>query len=253
MSADEIRSLLKAVQSSQTTVEEALARLRLADTEDLGFARLDHQRYRRQGLAEVVYAEGKLPEETASIVKRLWQQDSPVVIASRVDQETSTAIQLEVPEAVYHPRCQLVIAQKPKAQGPETLGEIVVVAAGTSDLAVAEEAFFVAEALGNPSRLIVDVGVAGIHRLFEVWPSIASARVLIVVAGMEGALASVVGGLANGPVLAVPSPVGYGAAQGGLTALQAMLSSCALGVGVFNIGNGIGAAVLATKINQPKR
>lgn len=249
MSQPDIRALLDAVRQGQLSVDEGVAALKTLETEDLGFARLDHQRQIRQGLTEVVYAEGKLPEETATIVKRLWHRPSPLVIASRVDDETARAIEKDVPEAVYHPRSRLSIV---KREDPNSvaLGKIAVVAAGTSDLPVAEESFLVAKALGNQTELIVDVGVAGIHRLFEVWDRVESARVIIVVAGMEGALASVIGGLADCPVLAVPSPVGYGAAFGGMTALLAMLSSCALGVGIFNIGNGIGAAVLASKINH---
>ncbi len=250
MSQLDLRSILEAVGQGRLNVDQALAALNQGHTEDLGFARLDLDRESRQGMAEVVYAEGKLPEETTAIVKRLWQQGSRVVIASRVDAKTADEIQREVPEAIYHRRARLSIAERRVDQAETVPGRIAVVAAGTSDLPVAEEAYWVAKALGNPTDLIVDVGVAGIHRLFEVWDQIGAAQVIIVVAGMEGALASVVGGLAKAPVLAVPSPVGYGAAFAGVTALLAMLSSCALGVGVLNIGNGIGAAVLASKINH---
>lgn len=243
-----IRTLLDAVQQGQISVDDALNHMKRLATEDLGFAQLDHHRGLRQGLAEVIYGEGKLPEETTTIFERLWLRETPAVIATRIDSATAAMVQERVPSAVYHARPRLLIAER--APDPGAVGHIAIVAAGTSDLAVAEEALYVARALGNHTEMIVDVGVAGIHRLFAAWPKIASARVIIAVAGMEGALASVVGGLAECPVLAVPSAVGYGAGQGGQTALMAMLSSCALGVGVFNIGNGIGAAVLASKINH---
>jgi NCAIR mutase (PurE)-related protein len=248
-------AILQAVQEGRMTVDqavEALVEPPSETTEDLGFARIDHARQVRQGLAEVVYAEGKLPQETATIVQHLWERPSPLVIATRVNQETADAIVERVPAADYHARARLIIAQRPDPS-MTPVGRIAVVAAGTSDLTVAEEAYWVSQALGNTTDLIVDVGVAGIHRLFEAWDRISLARVIIVVAGMEGALASVVGGLANCPVLAVPSPVGYGAALEGLTARMAMLSRCAPGVGVLNIGNGIGAAVLASRINHLAR
>ncbi len=243
-----VRSVLEALARGEIGVDQALTQLRRRlDTENLGFARIDHQRQLRQGVAEVVYGEGKLAEESIAIVSHLCSRGAPVVIATRVGPEVYTGVSREFPNAAYHPRPRLlVVEQEPSA----SVGNIVIAAAGTTDLPVAEEAYYVAQALGNHTQLIVDVGVAGIHRLLDQMGALTEANVVIVVAGMEGALASVVGGLVDRPVLAVPSPVGYGAAFEGVTALLAMLSSCALGVGVFNIGNGVGAAFLASKINH---
>lgn len=243
----DFRALLESVRAGRTSVDDALHALKRLDTETLGFSRIDHHRALRQGLAEVIYGEGKTADETRIIFERLWAREAPVVLATRVPPETAAPIAEAIPEARYHERARLLVATR---NPPPEKGHIVVAAAGTSDLPVAEEAFYAAEAMGNRVDLLVDVGVAGIHRLFEELDRLLTARVVIVVAGMEGALASVVGGLVDAPVLAVPAPVGYGAAFGGVTALLAMLSSCALGVGVLNIGNGIGAAALASKINQ---
>ena len=243
-----VRSVLEALARGEIDVDEGLIQLRRRlDTENLGFARIDHHRQLRQGLAEVVYGEGKLPEESIAIVTHLCSRGAPVVIATRVDPEVHAEVSREFPGAVYHPRARLLIVEQ---EPPADVGSIVIAVAGTTDLPVAEEAYYVARALGNRTQLLVDVGVAGVHRLLDQMDALTEARVIIVVAGMEGALASVVGGLVDRPVLAVPSPVGYGAAFGGVTALLAMLSSCALGVGVLNIGNGVGAAFLASKINH---
>ena len=242
------RQLLEAVQAGKVSVDEGLAQLKRLDTEDLGFARLDHHRALRQGLAEVIYGEGKSVEEVKAIAIKLFERGEGPVIATRVGPEVYHVLRERFPEAAYHERARLLVIAK-SAPRPRR-GRIVIAAAGTSDLPVAEEAYHVAEALGNRVEMVVDVGVAGIHRLFDQLDRLTQARVVIAVAGMEGALASVIGGLVDCPVLAVPSPVGYGAAFGGVAALLAMLSSCALGVGVLNIGNGIGAAVLASKINH---
>ncbi len=243
-----VRSVLEALARGAIDVDEGIIQLRRRlDTEDLGFARIDHHRQLRQGLAEVVYGEGKLPEESIAIVTHLCSRGAPVVIATRVGPEVHAEVIRQFPSAVYHARARLLIVEQ---EPPTSVGNLVIAAAGTTDLPVAEEAYYVARALGNHTRLLVDVGVAGLHRLLDQMDALTDARVIVVVAGMEGALASVVGGLVDCPVLAVPSPIGYGAAFGGVTALLAMLSSCALGVGVLNIGNGVGAAFLASKINH---
>lgn len=241
------RGLLEAVQNGALSVDDALGQLKRLDTEDLGFAQLDHHRALRQGLAEVVYGEGKAVDETVAILQRLYERDSDVVLATRVNPAVYEAVRHSMAEAVYHKRARLLTVIRRRRK---PVGKIVIACAGTSDLPVAEEALYTADALGNSVELIADIGVAGIHRVFAHLERLWSARVVIVVAGMEGALPSVIAGMVDRPIVAVPTSVGYGAAFGGLAALLGMLNSCAAGVSVVNIDNGFGAANVASKINQ---
>lgn len=228
------------------TVDAALATLRRSPaTEDLGFARLDIHRELRQGAAEAIYAEGKTATEVVDIAARLLDKTTSAVLATRCPPETAAGLLREFPSAEHHERARLVVLRK----APETgIGKVTVISAGTSDLPVADEAAATADALGAMVERVTDVGVAGVHRVLEVQDELHEADVLIVVAGMEGALASLVGGIASGPVVAVPTSVGYGASFEGLAALLAMLNSCAAGVVVTNIDNGFGAAMFAARI-----
>jgi hypothetical protein len=238
--------LLGALARGETTPAEAVERLRDLPFEDLGFARLDHHRELRTGVGEVVFGAGKSPEELVAIVRRLAEASGRVLV-TRVDPTAAAALARELPDVTYHPRARLAIrADRPPlaiAAGP-----LLVVAAGTADLPVAEEAALTAEFMGARVERLFDVGVAGLHRLFAEQARLRAAAVVIVVAGMEGALPSVVGGLVAAPVIAVPTSVGYGASFGGLAALLAMLNSCAAGVVVVNIDNGFGAASAAVRI-----
>lgn len=214
--------------------------------EDLGFAKIDHSRKARNGFAEVVFCEGKTPEQTAQIaLSILNHQDN--LLATRADLEHFEAILEAVPDAEYHPRARVVTVRRFPV---ERIGHVAVVSAGTADQPVAEEAALTAESLGCHVKRYSDVGVAGLHRLMAVIEDIRQADVIIAVAGMEGALVSVLGGLVDRPVLAVPSGIGYGANFGGVTTLLAMINSCASGVAVHNIGNGFGAGYMAATICQ---
>jgi NCAIR mutase (PurE)-related protein len=214
-------------------------------TEDLGFARLDTHRELRQGLPEAIYAAGKTTDQVLAIASRLLGSTTSPVLATRCSTEVAEALVAAHPEAVHHERAGLVVLRSSSTTG---LGTVLVVCAGTSDLPVADEAAATAGALGAEIDRVTDVGVAGIHRLLEVQDRLHSADVVIVVAGMEGALASLVGGIASAPVIAVPTSVGYGATFEGLAALLGMLTSCAAGVTVTNIDNGFGAGVAALRI-----
>jgi hypothetical protein len=215
--------------------------------EDLGFARIDHGRPLRQGFPEVVFAEGKTPDQVAAIAERIVARSHNLLI-TRARPEVHDAVGQVVPDATYHPAARIVACVRvPPLPGQ---GSLLVVAAGTSDLPVAEEAAVTAEVMGNEVERVFDVGVAGLHRLLAEHRRLREARVIVVVAGMEGALPSVVGGLVSCPVIAVPTSVGYGAAFGGLAALLGMLNSCATGVAVVNIDNGFGAGALASRINH---
>ncbi|HEX6971529.1 MAG TPA: nickel pincer cofactor biosynthesis protein LarB [Limnochordia bacterium] len=215
---------------------------------DLGFARLDLERAARLGHAEVVYAAGKTPEQLAEILAGLAEASDRPVLATRASPEAFAAVRRAVPQAEYHPLPRAIVVAAHKA--PPPVGRIAVVSAGTADLPVAEEAALTAELLGSRVERIWDVGVAGLHRLLRRLEEIRRANVVIVVAGMEGALPSVVGGLVDAPLIAVPTSVGYGANFGGLSSLLAMLTSCAPGIVVVNIDNGFGAAVAAHRINR---
>ena len=218
------------------------------ETLDLGFAKLDIEREKRQGFPEVIYCAGKTVPQCAEIFAKLAEH-SPNVLATRVSPEQKDAILAKVPDAKYYEAARIVaLERQPEPKDKDRI--ITILTAGTSDLPVAEEAAVTARMMGNEVKLISDVGVAGIHRLFEQMPEINKANVLIVIAGMEGALASVVGGLVSKPVIAVPTSVGYGATFEGLSALLGMLNSCAAGVAVVNIDNGFGAGRLASIINH---
>ncbi len=249
MNADRLRALLQEVADGRTPVEQAAADLSRLACEDLGYARIDHHRSLRKGFPEVIFGEGKRAEQIAEIMERMRLQES-VILATRVDPAKAAAVRERLPEAVYHPEARMLICRSAPAED-RGRGTILVLAAGTSDLPVAMEAALTAQAMGNRVETIVDVGVAGIHRLLQHRAAIEAATVLIVVAGMEGALPSVVAGLVSRPVIAVPTSVGYGVSLGGLTALFAMLNSCSSNVVVVNIDNGFGAGYTAAMINRP--
>jgi NCAIR mutase (PurE)-related protein len=239
--------LLDQVRRGETTPDEALERLSLLPYEDLGFATLDHHRALRRGFPEVIFCQGKTPAQVAAIFARLAAQGD-AVLATRAGPDAFAAVREVEPAARYHELAR-VIAFERDASRPRTQG-VAVVSAGTSDLPVAEEAALTAEMMGQAVDRIYDVGVAGLHRLLARLERLRRARVAVVVAGMEGALPSVVAGLLDAPVIAVPTSVGYGAHFGGLAALLAMLNGCSSGVAVVNIDNGFGAGTLAAMINR---
>lgn len=243
----QIETLLTEVREGRTNVDEALDRLRDLPFEDLGFAKLDHHRHLRTGMPEVIFAAGKSTAQVAAIFAHMAEAGGNV-LATRVTREMVETIQAAEPRAEFHQTARAItLSQAPTDPGKGTVG---VVCAGTSDLPVAEEAAVTARLMGNTVELIADVGVAGIHRLLAQKNSLDSARVLIVCAGMEGALPTVVGGLVNAPVIAVPTSVGYGASLGGVAALLGMLNTCTPNVCVVNIDNGFGAACIASLINH---
>lgn len=243
-----VSNLLKEFKSGGLSLEDAIEKLRMLPYEDIDFAKLDHHRLLRQGFAEVVFCQGKTTEQVLAIVKRLSDYNHSI-LATRATEDMYTAVKTAVPDAEYHELAKLITIQRQK---PSVDNErfILVMSAGTSDIPVAEEAAITAEMMGNKVKRVYDVGVAGIHRLLDQWEVIEQANVLVVVAGMEGALASVVGGMAAKPVIAVPTSIGYGANFGGLAALLSMLNSCAAGVAVVNIDNGFGAGRMASIINH---
>jgi pyridinium-3,5-biscarboxylic acid mononucleotide synthase len=247
MDRSQIEALLNDVRESRSTVGEALDRLRDLPFEDLGFAKLDHHRSLRTGMPEVIFASGKTPAQVAHIFDRMAKAGGNV-LATRASRECFEAVHAVAAVAVYHETARAITLNQHKA--PEGKGNVCVVCAGTSDLPVAEEAAVTARLMGNSVELIADVGVAGIHRLLAQKESLQTARVLIVCAGMEGALPTVVAGLVNAPVLAVPTSVGYGASFGGVAALLGMLNTCSPNVSVVNIDNGFGAACIASLINH---
>ena len=251
MNRQRLRGLLDEVRSGTTTPEAAheqlLQFLRQSPYEDLGFARVDHHRHVRQGFPEVVFGQGKTPDQIAAIARTLVGAGQNLLV-TRTTAESHRAVAAVLPEARFHETARCITLQvEPPAPGR---GVIAIAAAGTADLPIAEEAAVTAEAMGNTVDRVYDVGVAGLHRLLKEHARISAARVIIVAAGMEGALPSVVAGLVDVPVVAVPTSVGYGASFGGLTALLAMLNSCAIGVSVVNIDNGFGAAAIASSINH---
>lgn len=248
MTRDRLAELLEAVRAGRLEVGAALEELRRLPFEDLEFAKVDHHRALRQGFPEVVFGQGKTPEQVAAIVSRIRAAGANALV-TRATAEQFARVAAAAPEAAFHEAARAITA----ASGPVPRtgkGTVLVLSAGTSDQAVAEEARVTAEFLGNEVRTIRDVGVAGLHRLLAHSAELAGARVLIVVAGMEGALPSVVGGLVDKPVIAVPTSVGYGASFGGIAALLGMLNSCASGVTVVNIDNGFGAGYAASLINR---
>ena len=247
MNPDAIRRLLRKVRSGGVTVEHAVERLRHLPLEDLGFATLDHHRALRRGYPEVVYGQGKTAEQIVEIVSRLKRMGQTILV-TRVGADVHAAVRAAHPAAVFHEVPRLVVV--PVGRRPRPRPGILVLSAGTSDLPVAEEAAVTAEVLGNRVERVYDVGVAGLHRLLARKVALTRARVIVAVAGMEGALPSVVAGLTDCPVIAVPTSTGYGAGAGGQAALLAMLNSCAGGIGVVNIDNGFGAGLLAAMINR---
>jgi pyridinium-3,5-biscarboxylic acid mononucleotide synthase len=248
MDRKQLADLLAAVGSGACSVEEALGRLRAWPYEDLGFAKIDHHRDLRNGFPEVILGEGKAAEQMIAIAARLAASGANVLV-TRVAPEAAAELAVAVPGFEYHRVARLAVR---RARAVETVGRgpVLVVSAGTADLPVAEEAAVTAELMGNEVDRLYDVGVAGIHRLLEQRERLWRAAVLIVVAGMEGALPSVVGGLVDRPVIAVPTSVGYGTSYGGLAALLGMLNTCAAGVVVVNIDNGFGAAAAAARMNR---
>jgi NCAIR mutase (PurE)-related protein len=247
----QLLALLGEVQSGVVTPEAAHERLlqvlRQAPFENLGFARVDHHRTIRQGFPEVVFGQGKTPAQIAAIAQRIVAAGQSLLV-TRTTAEAYAAVVRVLPAAILHESARVITLKG--AEAPPGTGRIVVSAAGTADLPVAEEAAISAEIMGNVVDRVYDVGVAGLHRLLAEHERLLAARVVIVCAGMEGALPSVIGGLVDVPVIAVPTSVGYGASFGGMTALLAMLNSCASGVSVVNIDNGFGAAAIASSINH---
>ena len=241
------KDILERYRSGELSLTEALEHFPAAGIDEMGFATIDTDRLRRTGMPEVIYASGKTPEQVARIAGRMFEKGIDI-LATRATAEMYESIRQVVPDARFNGLARTVTYRKEELC--ETKGYIVVVAAGTSDMPVAEEAAETARFLGNRVETVFDVGVAGIHRLFHKLELIRNARVIIVVAGMEGALASVVGGLVDKPVIGVPTSVGYGANFQGLSALLSMLNSCASGVSVVNIDNGFGAACQASLINK---
>ena len=245
MNAKEVEKLLKDVKKGETSIEDALKILKDFPYTDLGFARIDHHREMRTGYPEIIYCAGKSVEQVREIFRVMSEKESNV-IGTRANDEMYEAVRSILNDAVYYPVARIISLQKKKPKVPES--RIAIITAGTSDMPVAEEAAVTAELLGNKVLKIYDAGVAGIHRLVDKLPEIRNCRVIIVIAGMEGALASVVGGLVDKPVIAVPTSVGYGANFGGISALLAMLTSCSTGITVVNIDNGFGAGFAASMI-----
>jgi NCAIR mutase (PurE)-related protein len=243
-----LRKLLHSVAAGQTSVEDAALKLKNIACEDLTFAHIDHHRSLRKGFPEVIFGQGKTLEQIITIMEKMRSQES-IILVTRIDQAKADSVLAHFPDAVYHPDAAMIVWQ---IDGPQIVGRgmIVVISAGTSDIPVAKEASLTAQAMGNRVETIFDVGVAGIHRLFQHRDLIEQASVLIVVAGMEGALPSVVAGMVSRPVIAVPTSVGYGVSLGGLTPLFAMLNSCSSNVAVVNIDNGFGAGYMAAVINR---
>ena len=248
MNIRKLESLLKSIKSGKTSIEEAVAQLKSLPFEDLGFTRIDHHRSLRKGFPEVIWGEGKTYGQILSIMKPLKRKGQNILI-TRLEGKKAKAIQKVFSKSQYYPRPKVLtyLTHPVKFEGK---GTILVITAGTTDIPVAEEAAVTAQFMGNRVETLYDVGVAGIHRLLSEKERLESARVLIVAAGMEGALPSVVGGLVDKPVIAVPTSVGYGTSFGGITALLAMLNSCASGVTVVNIDNGFGAGYMASLINR---
>ncbi len=247
MDKDSIAEILNQVESGSLSAENAMLELKLTPFEDLGYAKVDHHRAIRQGVSEVIYGSGKTPEQICGIVASMRSAGQKTILITRLDKHSAETIQKSF-LLDYRPDAKIgIIGDIPKPTGS---GKILIATGGTSDINVAEEAALTAEVLGNEVFRLYDVGVSGVHRLLAFSKELMSASVIIAVAGMEGALASVIGGVADCPVIAVPTSVGYGASFGGLAALLSMLNSCASGVSVVNIDNGFGAGYLASMINH---
>lgn len=250
METQELRTLLESVQAGSVSLESAMEQLRRLPFEDLGYAKVDHHRAVRTGYPEVIYCAGKTPGQIVGILRNMLARGTRNILGTRLSQEAFEKIapELEGCPLQYDPLSRVLVVKREAVEMPET--HILVATAGTSDMPVAEEAAITAETFGNKVERIYDVGVAGIHRLLSYTDRIMSANVVIAVAGMEGALPSVLGGLVDKPVIAVPTSVGYGANFGGLSALLTMINSCASGISVVNIDNGFGAGYLASMINR---
>lgn len=244
---NEIKQILEGVKAGTVTIDEALLKIKMQPFEDIGYAKVDIHRKLRQGAAEVIYGAGKEAEQIIGIAKSMLENDQKTILITRLDEKKAEVIS-EKYKLEYHKDARIgIIGEYPDKDG---IGTIVIATGGTSDIPVAEEAALTAEVLGNEVVRLYDVGVAGLHRLLSHLEEIMSASVIVAIAGMEGALASVIGGLADCPVIAVPTSVGYGASYEGISALLSMLNSCASGVSVVNIDNGFGAGYLANMINH---
>lgn len=248
MDKESLLKILANVAAGNTSVEKAAKILKHLSFEDIDYAHIDHHRSLRKGFPEVIFGQGKTSDQIIGIMEKMLRQEN-IVLVTRIDQNQAEKVVERFPEAVYHQDARMLILEKKKMtiQGK---GTILVLSAGTSDIPIAKEAYLTAEAMGNHVESVFDVGVAGIHRLLDHQNMIDKSSVLIVVAGMEGALPSVVAGMVSQPVIAVPTSVGYGVSLGGLTALFAMLNSCSSNVAVVNIDNGFGAGYMASAINK---
>jgi NCAIR mutase (PurE)-related protein len=247
MGKKDVLHILEQVEQGALSAQDALLKLRMEPFEDIGFAKIDHHRSLRQGVAEVIYGAGKTPEQIRAIAAAMLEKERRTILITRMSKEAAEYVGKTCPLSYDEAGRVGIIGDLPE---PDGIGRIVVATGGTSDIPVAEEAALTAQALGNEVVRLYDVGVAGLHRMLGHLEDIMSARVIIAIAGMEGALASVIGGLADCPVIGVPTSVGYGASMHGLSALLAMLNSCASGVSVVNIDNGFGAGYLASMINH---
>jgi hypothetical protein len=247
MNKDTLKKLLDAVRQGSVSIDDAVKKLEGLPFEDLDFAKPDTHRPLRCGFSEVIYCPGKTPTQITSIARRLAKTGHPVLL-TKADEEAYEAAAKARPSAVYHPEARLVVI--PAKNRPKPIGLVSVVSAGTTDIPIAEEAALTAEVMGARVERLYDVGVAGVHRLFAHTSELAEAKAIVAVAGMEGALPSLIGGIVSCPVIAVPTSVGYGANLGGITALLGMLTSCAPGVSAVNIDNGFGAGYIAATINR---
>ena len=243
----DIRKLLESVRSGDVSVDDALLKIKMSPFEDIGYAKVDLHRRVRQGAAEVIYGAGKTPEQIAGIVQTMTRHGQNRILITRMSPEAAAVVRQTVPLDYRADARVGIVGDIPE---PDGIGKVVIATGGTSDIPVAEEAALTAEILGSQVVRLYDVGVSGVHRLLAHMEQIMDASVIIAIAGMEGALASVIGGLADCPVIAVPTSVGYGASFGGVSALLSMLNSCASGVSVVNIDNGFGAGYLANRINH---
>lgn len=248
MNRNELKNLLEQVQQGEISTDKALNAIKNLPYNDLGYAKVDYHRELRSGFPEVVYGPGKTTEQIVGIVGDMLSHSAGNILISRTDEEVYQSVLEIAKEAEYSEHAKSIVIKRKPIEYVD--GTVVIVSGGTSDIPVAEEAAITADIMGNPVERLYDVGVAGIHRLLGNMNVIDKARVVIVIAGMEGALASVVGGLTDKPVIAVPTSIGYGANFGGLSALLGMLTSCANGIAVTNIDNGYGAACIASKINH---
>jgi NCAIR mutase (PurE)-related protein len=248
MDMESLNQLLRDVASDRISVEDAANKLLHLSFEDIDYAHIDHHRSLRKGFPEVIFGQGKTADQIVGIMEKMLLQEN-IVLVTRIDALHADRVISEFPDAVYHKEAKMVVWKK-KEIPIQGKGTILVISAGTSDIPVAKEAYLTAKVMGNQVESVFDVGVAGIHRLFDHKEMIHKASVLVVVAGMEGALPSVVAGMVNSPVIAVPTSIGYGVSLGGLTALFAMLNSCSSNVAVVNIDNGFGAGYMASIINR---